>query len=143
MAVSKQNAEDSGSPKWTWLRGTPHPAATWTHRLSRFLMSLSSDALLLSCVVCLFTCHPVALRMCLSAPPPPRAQMSPSPHRNFAASPGDWQSAERLTKSTKTNLWGNFPGRKSQFPPRFRNRMGVRLVTDYLLGYQQGMGKNC
>lgn len=128
---------------WPGLQGTLHPAAMWPHRLSRFFMFLSSDALLLSCVVCIFPCHPVALRMCLSAPPPPRARIPPSPHRNFAASPGDWQSAERLTKSTKTNLWGNFPGRKSQFPPRFRNRMRVRLVTDYLLGYQQGIGKNC
>lgn len=96
----------------------------------------------LGCPASQLRCHPVALRICLSAPPPPRARIPPSPHRNFAASPGDWQSAERLTKSTKTNLWGNFPGRKSQFPPRFRNRMGVRLVTDYLLGSQRGMGKN-
>lgn len=102
-----------------------------------------SDALLLSCAVCLFTCHPVALRICLSAHPPPCAQIPPrSPHRSFAASPGDWQSAKSFMKLTKTNLWGEFPRRKSQFHPWIRNRMGVGIVTGCLLGLQGGM-RNC
>lgn len=131
-----------GNPVSSPGRGSgepPHPAATWAHKLSRFLVF---PRMLCFSAVLSASCHPVALRICLSAPPPPHAQLPPhSPHRSFAASLGDWQSAKRFMKLTKTNLWGNFPGRKSQFPPRFRNRMRVRIATDYLLGHPGGRGK--